>query len=111
MYMYVFIYVFCYKYSVNFLFNFVLFKYIDHRIVEGNNPLPHIKSRKQIQQVIKLKFLTLYNVIELTYDCSNWRSLFKIFHLCHNQEKRRKEERRKEKKRKEKKRKEKKRKA
>jgi hypothetical protein len=25
---------------------------------------------KQIQQVIKLKFLTLYNVIELTYDCN-----------------------------------------
>jgi hypothetical protein len=66
--------------------------YIGHRSVtmEGNNSPPHKKFRKQIQQVIKQKFytpslcynhksvikskfLTLYNVIELTYDCNKGR--------------------------------------
>jgi hypothetical protein len=41
--------------------------------MEGNNSLPHKKSRKQIRQVIKLKFIKLYNVIELTYDYNKGR--------------------------------------
>jgi hypothetical protein len=56
---------------VDFLFYFILSKPISHRSItmEGRNSPPHKKSRKQIQQVIKLKFLMLYNDIELTYDC------------------------------------------
>jgi hypothetical protein len=38
--------------------------------MDGNNSQPYKKSRIQIQQVLKLKFLMLYNVIELTYDCN-----------------------------------------
>jgi hypothetical protein len=41
--------------------------------MDGNNSPPHKKSRKQIQQVIKLRFLILYNVIELTYDYNKGR--------------------------------------
>jgi hypothetical protein len=41
--------------------------------MDGNNSPPHKKFRKQILQVIKLKFLTLYNIIELTYDCNKER--------------------------------------
>jgi hypothetical protein len=71
MYIYLFICIFCFKFSEDFVF----FNYIGHRstTMEGNNSLPHKKSRKQIQQVIKLIFLTLYNVIELTYDCNRGR--------------------------------------
>jgi hypothetical protein len=41
--------------------------------MDNINSPPHKKSRKQIQQVIKLKFFTLFNVIELTYDCNKGR--------------------------------------
>ena len=52
--------------------DFVSFENICHRSVtmDGKNSPPHKKSRKQIQRVIKLKFFTLFNVIELTYDCN-----------------------------------------
>jgi hypothetical protein len=41
--------------------------------MEGNNSLPHKKSRRQIQQVTKLEFFILYNVIELMYDSNKGR--------------------------------------
>jgi hypothetical protein len=58
-----------------FYLYFVSFKYIGHRSVtmEGNNSPPHKKSRKQIQQVIKLKFLMLYNIIKLINDSNKGR--------------------------------------
>jgi hypothetical protein len=39
---------------------------------DNNSPLEK-KCRRQIQQVIKSKYLNLYNVIELTYDCNKGR--------------------------------------
>ena len=41
--------------------------------MEGNGSTPHKMYRKQIQQVIKLKFLMPYYIIELTYDCNKGR--------------------------------------
>jgi hypothetical protein len=41
--------------------------------MEDTNSPPNKKSKRQVQQVIKLKFLALYNVLELTYDCNKGR--------------------------------------
>jgi hypothetical protein len=38
--------------------------------MEDTNSPPYMKSKRQVQQVIKLKFLALYNVLQLTYDCN-----------------------------------------
>jgi hypothetical protein len=52
------------------LFCYSLYPFVT---MEGSNSPPNKKSKRQIQQVIKLKFLTLYNVLELTYDSNNGR--------------------------------------
>jgi hypothetical protein len=60
---------------VDFLFYYVSSKYTCQKnaTVESNNSSLHKKSKKQIQQVVKLKFLSLYYVIELTYDCNKMK--------------------------------------
>jgi hypothetical protein len=52
------------------LFCYSLYPFVT---MEGNGSPSNKKSKKQIQHVIKLKFLTLYNIIELTYDCNKGR--------------------------------------
>jgi hypothetical protein len=41
--------------------------------MEGNNSPANKKSKRQIPQVIKLKFLILFNLIEFTYDSNKDR--------------------------------------
>jgi hypothetical protein len=81
--MYLSIYIYIYGHThFNFNSNFFkveiycgLFCYSLYPFVtmEGNGSPSNKKSKKQIQHVIKLKFLTLYNIIELTYDCNKGR--------------------------------------
>ena len=41
--------------------------------MDDNNSPPNMKSKRQVQHFIKLKFLILYNGIELTYDSNKGR--------------------------------------
>ena len=48
--------------------------------MDDNNSPPSKKSKRQVQQVVKLQLIESYNVIELTYDCKKGRSCKTIGH-------------------------------
>jgi hypothetical protein len=58
-----------------FRLKYILIFYSLYRFVtmDGKNSPPNKKSKRQIQEFLKLKFLLIYNVIELTYACKRGR--------------------------------------
>ena len=48
--------------------------------MDDNISPPSKKSKRQVEQVVKLQFIESYNVIELTYNCKKGRDCKTIGH-------------------------------
>jgi hypothetical protein len=70
---------FGFKYVVGFLFYFVSYKYISHRSSIMDGIIEHLKKSLQVYETnlrsfeIEIPHTTIYNVIELIYDCNKKR--------------------------------------